>query len=225
VVDVEEASNLSEEFILLQRCLGTVQDYRMPRGLVHPLINVLSLTVLALMGGARSLSDIWRWGKLHPEVLEKLSLRRSPSVATLSRLLRGVSVIEVREALVYFAIQLSKKRMAKDALTVVAADGKTMKGVWENSRQLHALNLFAHQSALALDQVAVGHTAGEIAGTKDWLDQVAVQFPGLKVLTGDARLADRNLCQAIIESYRDYVLRLKKTNQTSMMMSSNSLPS
>ena len=135
---MEEVSNLSEEFILLQRCLGSIQDYRKARGLVHPLISVLCLTVLALMGGTRSLSDIWRWGKIHPEILEKLSLRRSPSVATLSRLLRGVSVIEVREALVNFVIQLSEKRKQKGALAVVAADGKTIKGVWENSRQLHA---------------------------------------------------------------------------------------
>ncbi len=219
---MDRVSNLPEEFDLLQQCLGSVQDYRKARGRVHPLVSVLSLSVLALMAGARSLSDIHRWGKLHPEILKPLLLRRSPSVATLSRLLRGVSVGEVRMALVTFVRGLSQMREEESGLAVVAADGKTVRAAWENGKQLHVLNLFAHNSALALDQVAVGHTAGEIEGTKDWLEQVAGQFPGLKVLTGDARLAERDLCQAIVGSYRDYVIRLKKTNQGCTAMLKNS---
>jgi hypothetical protein len=183
---------------------------------VHPLVSVLCLTVLALMGGARSLSDVSRSGKLHPELLGPLKLRRSPSVPTLSRLLRGVSVSEVRAALVQFARQLNERRGQKDGLLVAAADGKTLKGTWENGKQLHVLHLFAHYAALALDQVAVGHTAGEIKGAKDWIEQMAEQFPGLQILTTDARLADRDLCQAIVDGQKDYVIRLKKTNLACM---------
>ncbi len=215
-------SNVPEEFVLLQACLRFVHDPRKARGRVHVLVSVLSLTVLALMGGSRSLSDISRWGKLHPEIWEPLKLRRSPSVATLSRLLRVVSVQEVRMALIEFTRQLNERRRQKDGLLVVAADGKTLRGTRENGQQLHVLHLFAHNSALALDQVAVGHTAGEIGGTRDWIEQVAEQFPGLQILTGDARLADRDLCQAIVDSYKDYVFRLKKTNQACMPMPKSS---
>ena len=162
VVDVQ--SSVPEEFELLRACLASVRDFRKARGKVHPLVGVLCLTVLALMGGARSLSDVSRWGKLHAEILGPLKLRRSPSVPTLSRLLRGVSVSEVRVALAEFAKQLNERRGQKDGLLVAAADGKTLKGAWEDGKQLHVLHLFAHRAALALDQVAVGHTAGEIKG-------------------------------------------------------------
>lgn len=222
VVDIK--SSVPEEFAILQASLASVCDFRKARGKVHPLVGVLSLTVLALMGGARSLSDVSRWGKLHPEILGPLKLRRSPSVPTLSRLLRGVSVNEVRMALAEFAKQLNKKRGQKDGLIVAAADGKTLKGVWENGKQLHVLHLFAHNATLVLDQVAVGHTAGEIQGTKDWIEQMAKQFPGLQILTADARLADRDLCQAMIDGYTDYVIRLKKTNQAYIPMPQCSLP-
>lgn len=218
VVDVE--SSVPEEFALLRECFESVRDFRKDRGKVHPLVSVLCLTVLALMGGARSLSDISRSGKLHPEILGPLMLRRSPSVATLSRLLRGVSVNEVRAALAEFAKQLNEKRGQKHGLLVAAADGKTLKGVWEDGKQLHVLHLFAHNAALALDQVAVGHTAGEIRGTKDWIEQMAEQFPGLQILTADARLADRDLCQAIVDGRKDYVIRLKKISQACMPMPS-----
>jgi len=222
---MEEVWTVTEEFALLQTCFGSVRDFRKARGRVHPLVSVLCLTVLALMGGARSLSDVSRWGKLHPEILEPMKLRRSPSVPTLGRLLRGVSVKEVRAALVEFARQLNERRGQKDGLLVAAADGKTLKGAWENGKQLHVLHLFAHNSALALDQVAVGHTAGEIQGMKDWIEEMAKQFPGLQILTADARLADRDLCQAMIDSYKDYVIRLKKTNLACMPMPSCSSPS
>ena len=216
VVDVK--SDVPEEFVLLQTCLGSVGDFRKARGKVHPLVGVLCLTVLALMGGARSLSDVSRRGKLHPEILTPLRLRRSPSVPTLSRLLRGVSVNEVRTALIDFAKQLNEHRGQKDGLLVAAADGKTLKGTWENGKQLHVLHLFAHNAVLALDQVAVGHTAGEIQGTKDWIEEMGKLFPGLQILTADARLADRDLCQAIVNAKKDYVIRLKKTNQACTLM-------
>lgn len=218
VVDVK--SSVPEELALLPECFASVRDFRKDRGKVHPLVSALCLTVLALMCGARSLSDVSRLGKLHPEILGPLKLRRSPSVATLSRLLRGVSVKEVRAALADFARQLNERRGQEGGLVVAAADGKTLKGVWENGKQLHVLHLFAHNAALALDQVAVGHTAGEIQGTKDWIEQMARQFPGLQILTADARLADRDLCQAIVDGQKDYVIRLKKTNLACMPMPS-----
>lgn len=203
---------LPEEFRLLQECLATVPDPRHARGRVHPLIGVLSLTVLALMAGARSLSDISRWGKLHPEVLSALGLRRSPSVATLGRLLRLVCVPDVRTALLNFAQRLSVSRGQEDGLGVVAADGKTLRAAWEDGSQLHVLHLFAHRSAICLDQVAVKEHTDEARATKEWLEEVAKQVPSLAVLTGDALFAQQDLCSAILAAHKDYVLRLKKTN-------------
>ena len=210
---MEGMSNIGEEFVLLQQCLATIPDPRHARGRVHPLASVISLMVLALMAGARSLSDISRWGKLHREVLEPLNLRRSPSVPTLGRLLRLVSVEELRVRLLVFARQLSERRGQIDKLRVVAADGKTLRGAWKDGKQLHVLHLFANEAVLALDQLAVKQPTGEVDATKSWIEHIAQQFPGLAILTGDALLADRNLCTAIVEGGRDYLLRLKKTKR------------
>ncbi len=211
----EKTTVLPEEFALLRCCLAGITDPRHRRGRVHPLEGVLSLSVLGLMGGCRSLSGIHRFGELHPEVLELLGLRRSPSVATLGRLLRWVSVAQVRAALRTFAQQLLEGRRWAEPLTV-AADGKTLRGVWEEGQQLGILHLFAHQAKLALDQVSTPYHVDEARATKAWLEEVAGQFPGLAVLTGDALLADRNLCAAIVAQGQDYLVKLKKTNQPFM---------
>lgn len=118
---------------------------------MHPLEAVLSLSVLALMCGQSSLSAIYRFGDTHPELLKGLGLRRSPSVATLSRLLRMVKVSEVRQAMLSFMMALSESRGVQ--LTVASVDGKTMRGVWEDGEQLRLWHVFSRQGALALDQV------------------------------------------------------------------------
>jgi hypothetical protein len=85
---MERTSSVPEEFVLLMEQLTGVMDRRFARGKIHPMVNVLGQTILVLMAG-RSMSDISRYGKAHPEVLSPLGLRGSPSVATLSRVHTG----------------------------------------------------------------------------------------------------------------------------------------
>ena len=208
----ETQSLVDEEFALLRTCLSTITDSRQRRGRVHPLEGVLSLSVLGLMAHCRSLSDIRRFGELHPEVLQGLKLRRSPSVPTLGRVLRQVSVVEVRAALRTFAQQLLKMRGLEKGITV-AADGKSCRGVWEGGRQLGLVHLFAQEAQVSLDQELTPYHVGEAKAAQRWIEEQAAHFPGLAVLTGDALLADRSLCTAILEHGGDYMVKLKKTSQ------------
>jgi hypothetical protein len=205
------ASSVPLEFSLLVRSFGAVTDARRARGKVHPLPSVLALVVLGLMAGQRGLADIARWATLQsPVVLETLGLRRAPSIATLWRLMLAVRVAEVREVLLGFAAQLASLR--QEALTAVALDGKTLRGTWDGATQLHVLNAFAVESALALDQVAITSHLAEPVAAEAWIRAVAARFPGLTVLTGDAAYADQSLCTAIVAAQRHYLVKVKKTN-------------
>jgi hypothetical protein len=217
-------SNVPEEFALLVAALAAITDARFARGKVHPLPGVLALVVLGLMADCRSLSAISRYGQIHPEVLAPLGLRRNPSVATLHRLLRRVSVAEVRAALAAFTRQVLAARTGEAAVGVVAVDGKTVRGVWEGAAQLHVLHVFAHRSALALDQVAVATGPEEPRAAQDWLAQVADTFPGLTILTGDALFTEQDLGAAVVAGQRDYVLRLKQTRAPSLLTPCSSSP-
>ena len=200
-----------EEFAVLLECLAAVAGPRFARGKVHPLPGVLGLAVLGLMAGCRSLSAVSRFGRIHPEVLAPLGLRRSPSVATLSRLLGRVAVADVRQALRAFVRRLLAGRGDGVSAEVVAVDGKTLRGVREAGAQLHVLQVFAHRGALALDQVAAAPLRGEADAARAWVERLAAAYPGLRVLTGDAIFAEQDLCAAIVGEGRDYLVRLKKT--------------
>ena len=212
------SSSLPEEFRLLRTQLDKMTDRRCNRGKVHPLEGVLSLTVLALMCGQRSLSAVYRFGDTHPHLLSLLELRRSPSVQTLSRLLRMVSVSEVRYALMNFVRELMELR--GEHMDVVAMDGKTVRGVRENGDQLRVLHLFSREGSVALDQVAIAHHADEPKAAQEWMQKVSARFEGLRVLTGDALYADTDLAEAILAEGKDYVVKLKKTVPSSTKMSS-----
>lgn len=180
-------STVSEDFSLLRRHLVEITDQRYSRGKVHPLDGVLALTVLALMCGQSSLSAIYRFGDTHPALLSALGLRRSPSVATLSRLLRMVSVSEVREELLRFVMELSELRGKK--VEVAALDGKTARGVWEDGEQLKTLHIFSCEGLFALDQMKIESHPEEPRAALMWVKRVSSRFEGLRVLTGDALYA------------------------------------
>ena len=127
---MDQVSSLGEEFGLLRERLARLSDQRHRRGLVHPLEGVLSLTVLGLMCGCPSLSAIYRFGDTQPQLLRRLGLRRSPSVQALSRLLGMVSVGEVRRAPLEYLLALEQRRGHE--ITTAAADGKTLRGMWED---------------------------------------------------------------------------------------------
>lgn len=217
-------SAVPEEFALLVDRFATLTDPRHARGRVHPLPGVLALMLLGLLGGCRSLSAVSRYGTIHPEVLPPLGLRRSPSVATLHRLLGMVTVAEVRGVVRAFAQDLIARREAPAAVTEVALDGKTLRGTHEDGTPLHVLRAFAQHAGLGLDQALAAPLRGEVSAALTWLDEVAGAFPGLAILTGDALFAEQSLCAAVVAGQRDYVFRLKKTSQPSSPTSRSSSP-
>jgi hypothetical protein len=217
-------STVPEEFALLTAHLAGVADPRFARGKVHPLPGALALVVLGLLAGCRSLSAISRFGAIHPEVLAPLGLRRSPSVATLHRLLGMVRVDEVRAALRAFARDLAAGRGVPGAAREVALDGKALRGTREGGASLHVLRVFAQRAALALGQAPAAPLRGEVAAAAAWVEGLAETFPGLAVLTGDALFAEQTLGAAVVAGQRDYLLRLKKTSPASSATPSSSSP-
>ncbi len=131
---MEESSSLSDEFGALRKHFRRAHEQGQ---------GVLSLVVLGLMCGHRSLSAINRFGERHEQVLSWLGLRDSPSVQTLSRLLRMVSVSEAREAPMEFARYVMRQR--GEGVEVVSMDGKTVRGVRENGERLRLLRLFSRE--------------------------------------------------------------------------------
>ena len=190
-------ATVADDFALLVECWAAVTDPRFARGKVHPLPGVLGPVVLGLLGGGRSLSAISRYGRLHPEVLAPLGLRRAPSVATLHRLLHGSGgggaggAAHLRPppdgAAVRGGRAGRRRRRRQDAAGDAGGRGSSSTSCrcsptaarWRWTRRRRP------------------RCRARSAAAPRWVAAVAAEFPGLRVLTGDALFAEADLCRAM----------------------------
>jgi len=136
----------------LLRALAAVPDPRQIRGQRYGQAAMLTLSVCAMLCGARSLYAIAQWGREHDAAELRralgLPLHRSPSVATLFRVFRDLDVAAFEQTL---AGWLAQQDGARD--TVIALDGKTLRGIHgEEVPGVHLLAAYAPRSGRVLGE-------------------------------------------------------------------------
>jgi len=158
------------------------------------LAQVLAFAVCAMACGARSLYAMAQWGRDHCAlVCERLGIERgeTPSVATLHRVFRRLRVPAFEAVLGGWLRARGLK-----AGEAIAVDGKTLRGIHgEELPGVHLVAAFAHQSGLVLDQEAAPGKGEELAAVRALLARLDLQG---HVVTGDALLAQRDVCQTIV---------------------------
>jgi DDE_Tnp_1-associated/Transposase DDE domain len=181
----------------LRAVLEMLPDVRRGQGKVHPLGGMLALSVCALLCGCRSLYAISQWGReCEPEIRVALGLRadRGPSVPTLHRAFRHLDHAAFERVVTdWFAAQGLEP---DDALAI---DGKTLRGIHgEEIAGVHVVAAFAHQARVVVAQSATQGKGHELAGVEAALAQLPARLLAGRVVTGDALLASRALCQQIL---------------------------
>ncbi len=182
----------------LRAALDEVPDHRRGQGRRHPLGGVLALAVCAQLCGCRSLYAIAQWGQDCGETIRlALGLRpeRGPCVATLHRVFRALDHPAYEQVLGgWFAAQ---GLPAEEALAI---DGKTLRGIHgEEIPGVHLVAAFAHQTRVVLAQAETVGKGHELAGVQAVLAQLPARLLSGRVVTGDALLATRALCQQIVQ--------------------------
>ena len=154
----------------LAAALAAVPDPRRPRGwrpdrAPLPLVGILQTAVAALLCGARSLYAVAQWGRERvaddPAVLVPLGLPpgRSPSVATLHRVFKGLDIAAFERALGGW---LAASGVAAD--DALALDGKTLRGIQGDAVPgVHLVAAFAHRAGAVLGQAASPGKGQELA--------------------------------------------------------------
>jgi DDE family transposase len=174
-----------------------------------PLVTLLQLAAAAILCGARSLYARAQWGRERaqddPELLAALGLPpgRSPCGATLHRVFRAPDVPAFEQAV---GAWLRTSGVAPT--DPVAVDGKQLRGV--HGQGLPGAQLvaaYAHAARVVLAQVRSGGKGQEVAAAKHVLTQVPLRD---RLVTGDALLTQRELCEQIVAGGGDYLLPVKE---------------
>ena len=194
----------------LAEALAAVPDPRRPLGwrpdrTPLPLIGILQSAVAGMLCGCRSLYAVAQWGRERieedPDALAPLGLPagRSPSVATLHRVFKGLDVTAFERALGRWLAA-----SGVDPAEAVALDGKTLRGIHGDAVPgVHLVAAYAHRAGAVVAQAPSPGKGQELAAAKTVLDEAPVRG---RVVTGDALLTQRDVCIRIVAGGGHFLL-------------------
>jgi DDE_Tnp_1-associated/Transposase DDE domain len=203
----------------LAEALAAIPDPRRPKGGWNParaplpLVGILQVAVAATLCGARSLYAIAQWARERveddPRALVDLGLPagRSPSVATLHRVFKALDVAAFERVL---GAWLAATGVGPTE--PLALDGKTLRGIHgEGVPGVHLVAAYAQRAGAVLAQAPSPGRGQELAAAKAVLG--AVPLAG-RVVTGDALLTQRAVCEQIVAAGGDYLLPVDDNQPT-----------
>lgn len=190
----------------LYEALLNVKDKRKARGKRYGLATVLTLSVLAKLGGEDEPEGMAEWVKHRAQDLrESLGMKRSsmPHAVTYRRIFgQAIDIVEFEQVLGTFfkGCQAQSEQLAMD--------GKTLRGTIQagQTRGVHLLAVYAVGTGVVLNQVNVLSKENEISAAPKVLAGVALQD---KVVTGDAMFTQRDLSSQIVEAGGHYFWKVK----------------
>ena len=187
-------------------------DHRQSGKVIYSLDEILLLSLLAVLAGAESFTDIARFGEKKLVLLRRFRpfADGTPSHDHLGDIFATLDAAAFQRCFVAWVAALTKT-----PAEVIAIDGKTMRGSGskkEAKEAIHMVSAFAARQRLVLAQVKVNEKSNEIVAIPALLDMMAIEGA---VVTIDAMGCQRNIAAKILEKKADYILALKG-NQASL---------
>lgn len=196
--------------------IDQVVDPRNARGVRHPVGAMLKIALLAIISGIKCVEHMGVYASENGEELqEELGFQHwhPPDGETFRLLLSRLESNVLTRAFENWMSDLLKEKTFD-----VALDGKACRGVIAEGKPagkgVQLLNVFAHDLQVVLTQWPLESKKGESTVAKTNMGNLIKKYPGIRLLTGDAGLAGRNLCQTIINYKKDYLIRIKGNQET-----------
>jgi hypothetical protein len=196
---------------MLHKALLTVPDCRMPRGIRHNKLAILSIAICAALCGATCFDAMAQWGQACSQKMRKrlrcrknreTGLYETPSEPAIRRFLQAVDAQAVDEAVSGWVQSTVERGL------VAAMDGKTLKGArTPNGSQVKLLSAFLPREGAVLAQQEIPPTTNEITMVKALLDPVPLEGG---VVTADAIHTQKATAAYVVEEKKaDYVFTVK----------------
>lgn len=190
----------------LVEAFGCIPDPRVAGRSKHNLVEMLVVTVCALVCGIDEFTGVEAWANERIDWLRKfLKLEHEiPSHDTFCRLFGLLDKHEVEKS---FRLWVSHLLPALEAGTVVAIDGKASRRSRSKGQQaLHMVSAFATQASLILGQEACAEKSNELTAIPLLLEALLLKDA---IVTIDAMGTHGNIARAIRAKEADYVLAVK----------------
>jgi len=191
---------------------GDLEDPRTGKNVTHPLENVITIAILAVICGADGWVDVERYGKAKKDWLTTfLDLEKGiPSHDTFGRVFRWLDEEAFRSRFVQWTASIYQQTQGE----VVAIDGKKLRRSQEKCKGREGIwmvSAWASENRLVLGQKKVDEKSNEITAVPDLLAQLDISGC---VVTLDALNTQTAIAKQIVAADADYILAVKKNQGT-----------
>lgn len=190
----------------------SIPDPRIERCKRHELLDILFLSISAVLCGAEGWEEIEDFGRARLAWLQGYFPYRNgiPKHDTIARVLSRLDPEALQGSFMSWvrtACELSEGE-------IVAIDGKTLRRSFRNGERqsaIHRVSAWASRNGLVLGQHKVDSKSNEITAIPALLELLVLKG---SIVTIDAMGTQRAIAQAIVDKGADYVLALKGNQST-----------
>jgi predicted transposase YbfD/YdcC len=195
------------DFEKLKAIFESLPDPRVIGRTSHKLVEILFLTLCAVLCGMEDWEAIEDWGNEKLDWLRKfVGLENGiPSHDTIGRVFSVLDSVVFQECFMKWMVSLCPALEGQ----IVAIDGKTMRGSHHRrlgKSAIHMVSAFACGHGLALGQIKTDAKSNEITAIPELVDALDLQG---SIVTIDAMGCQKEIAKVVIEKSADYVFGLK----------------
>lgn len=189
---------------------SSLEDPRIDRHKQHVLMDIIGLTIVAVLCGADNWVAIETFGNARKDFLKRfLGLENGiPSHDTLGRFFRALNAEALERCFSEWITAICDLSQGE----VVAIDGKCLRGSHDHADgkgAIYMVSAWASANELCLGQVKVDEKSNEITAIPKLLDML--DLAGC-IITIDAMGTQKDIAAKIVDKQADYVLSLKQNH-------------
>lgn len=184
---------------------SVIPDPRSTINRKHLLIDILFITVCAVICGAKGWDEIAEFGRCRHDWLKRfIELPNGvPSHDTFREVFLFLDTKKFNESFGNWILDIAQKIPGE----IISIDGKTSRrSSSKNKKPLHLVSAWASKNALVLSQVRVDEKSNEITAIPEILSVLDIHGC---IITIDAMGCQKDIAEKIIEGGGDYILALK----------------
>jgi predicted transposase YbfD/YdcC len=190
----------------INQCFNDLTDPRVLGRSQHNLSDILTIVLCATISGADGFNDIEMFARCKESFFRTfLELPNGiPSHDTINRVMSMISPDEFSKCFAEWVKLLSKRISG-----IIAIDGKTLRGSFNNAESrdcLHMVSAWSVENGLVLGQTRTKEKSNEITAIPLLLSMLDIED---SVVTIDAMGCQTEIAQKILDGGGDYVLALK----------------
>lgn len=182
-----------------------LEDPRINRKRLYPLVEIIFLIVCASICGAESYRDYERFGnsKLSTLRLKLPFVNGIPSKSTIARVVRLIPAEFLKSCFMGWM----KSLYVCISEDIIPIDGKTLRGSHDSDNSaIHMVSAYSCQTNLVIGQHKVEDKSNEITAIPKLLDSIDISG---STVTIDAMGTQKAIAKKIIDNQGDYILALK----------------